>query len=300
MVIWRITDGKTGHDTQSRGLVTALAELLEVDSHTVAAPSLFASLVQLIRGSPPGGQGLPEPNVVIGAGRATHLPLVATQRATDARSIVLMKPSLPLAWFDLCLIPRHDRVGPKVNIVATDGALNTIRPGLRQQQDRGLIMIGGPSVHFEWDRGSVLSQIETVINRSPEVEWQFTDSRRTPEETRRDLARIAGRKAAYIPHEDTTDGWLSRQLDEAGTIWVTGDSVSMIYEALSAGGAVGLLEIPPRREGRLQRGLQELRRRQRLTAFSQWLDGTPLTAAAIPLDEATRCAALIAHRWFDA
>ena len=299
MVIWRITDGKAGHDSQSLGLVSALASLLDIEAFTIPAPSLLASCAQLITTYPPGEPTLPKPEMVVGAGRATHLPLVTTRRATEARSIVLMKPSLPLAWFDLCLIPRHDRVSPKVNIIATDGALNTIRAGREQRDNRGLIMIGGPSVHFDWDPATLLAQLETVLARSSNVAWQITDSRRTPETTRHNLRSLAGPKTKYIPHEQTNDAWISQHLDEAATIWVTGDSVSMIYEALSAGGAVGLLEIPPRRDGRLQRGLRELRRRQRLTAFAEWREGALLAAAEIPLSEATRCAALIVHRWFN-
>ena len=66
VVIWRLTDGKPGHDNQSLGLVEALGRLVEVDARNFHCTRL-----------PPAGTQLPPPAFVIGAGRTTQKPLLA-------------------------------------------------------------------------------------------------------------------------------------------------------------------------------------------------------------------------------
>jgi mitochondrial fission protein ELM1 len=63
-----------------------------------------------------------------------------------------------------------------------------------------------------------------------------------------------------FPHQQTPPGWLAGKLSALETVWVTEDSVSMIYEALSGGAKVGVLEMPRLRPGaRVIRGLEVLR-----------------------------------------
>ena len=73
---------------------------------------------------------LPPPDLILGAGHATHLVLWWLARKHRTQSIVMMKPSLPMAWFSLCLVPAHDfRVPPQgENLIVTQGALNRVAP----------------------------------------------------------------------------------------------------------------------------------------------------------------------------
>jgi mitochondrial fission protein ELM1 len=53
-----------------------------------------------------------------------------------------------------------------------------------------------------------------------------------------------------VPFAATSPDWLPTQLARADQAWVTADSVSMVYEALTAGAAVGVLDVPrPRQAG---------------------------------------------------
>ncbi|MEZ5574345.1 MAG: ELM1/GtrOC1 family putative glycosyltransferase [Candidatus Competibacteraceae bacterium] len=85
-----------------------------------------------------------------------------------ARAVVLMRPSLPLALFDLCLIPEHDTPPVRANVVlATRGALNRIQPSSNLESRQGLLLIGGPSAHFGWDDAGLRAQIAAVLAADP-------------------------------------------------------------------------------------------------------------------------------------
>lgn len=292
-VIWRFSDGKPGHDSQSNGLIDALSRRLAVqrfELHTVAG--WRAGAWWLGRRFPPGAR-LPAPSLLIGAGHATHLPMLAARRRYGGRSVVLMKPSLPCACFDLCLVPQHDAAGPADNVLVTQGVLNGVRGSDRHDPDTGLVVLGGPSRHVRWDDDNMVRQVHDLLRRRPRGRWRLTGSRRTPaalvERLQRELPWLE-----VLPYTQTPAGWLAARLAEAGEVWVSRDSVSMIYEALSSGARVGLLDVPARRRSRVARGIDTLIARGWVSAPGRT---APTGGPARPLDEAARCADWIVQQW---
>ncbi|HED18047.1 MAG TPA: hypothetical protein ENI74_00900, partial [Gammaproteobacteria bacterium] len=98
----------------------------------------------------------------------------------------------------------------------------------------------------------------------------------------------------YTPYSPGNRNWLPDRLAEAGEVWVTEDSVSMIYEALTAGTRVGLLKVMRRRPDRITSGIDAMVR-------DGWV-GAPghLRLAAgpeQPLNEARHCADWIKKHW---
>jgi mitochondrial fission protein ELM1 len=290
--MWRITDGKAGHEKQTLGLANAVMRITPAATHSLRVSPSWKHAWHWLVGAFPEGAGLPAPDLILAAGHATHFPLLAARRAHGGRSVVLMKPSLPAACFDLCLIPEHDRPSRSANVVATRGALNSVVPGDRHDPGIGLILVGGPSPHFRWDDEAIRLQITRLIQDRPDVHWTLTTSRRTPADF---LAGLGDRKITLVPGEDTPTGWLEQRLDQAGSAWVTPDSVSMVYEALTAGCRVGLFELPAVAGSRVAQGVLGLLAEGRLAGPGQpVVDARP----AQSFDEATRCAALILDRWF--
>lgn len=293
MVIWRIVDGRPGHDHQSRGLVQALGDLAEVSCHDLAAQDLKWPWYHLLRRSFPPGNSLPRPDFVMGAGRRTHLPVLCARHAHGGRSVILMRPGLPARWFDCCLVPEHDRCRPAANIIRTRGSITMVRPARDHDQDRGLILVGGPSRHYDWNEGEILDQIGTILGRSEHMTWNISDSPRTPETTSALLARAGFRNAACHHWRDTGANWVTRQVRRAGQVWVSADSVSMIHEALTAGANTGILTVPEKRPGKLVRALENLIREGMVTPFPAWQLGGTLQPPRVALDEAGRCARLL-------
>ena len=295
--IWRFTDGKAGHDNQTRGLVQALGERLQTAVSELDVTGFGSTLTDLCSRRYRPGRHLPDPDLLVGAGHATHWHLLAARRARGGRIIVLMKPSLPLSWFDLCLVPVHDNPPAVANLLPTRGVLNTIRPGSAHDANTGLIVVGGPSRHFRWSDDLLLNRIEALLQARSCSRWILTTSRRTP-------ASLAGRLAGlanveYVPFASTDSDWLPARLAEAGEVWVSEDSVSMLYEALSSGAQVGLLGVSRAASvNRVSNGIGALVADGLVAAPG---DDWQLPACRQPpLDEAGRCADWIADQWLNA
>ena len=47
-----------------------------------------------------------------------------------------MKPSIPVHWFDLCIIPKHDQYNGKGLVYRTNGALCDIKNKVKKNQKR--------------------------------------------------------------------------------------------------------------------------------------------------------------------
>lgn len=297
LVIWLIGDGKPGHENQSLGLAEAIGRRVPVSLHRIELGGQ-STVLRRVRKSLDVAEHLPLPALILGAGHATHLPLIGLARRTGAPCIVLMKPSLPAGLFDLCLVPDHDLKGKSKpgNVIATRGALNRVHPAANQARHGRVILLGGPSSTHGWDTPAILDGIEEIA--ADLGDWILTDSRRTPDGVR---AAIRERFPAiqFFPHEETAKGWLPAQLAAAKEVWVSEDSVSMIYEALSSGAKVGLLPVPRlKARGRVSRGIDQLVSDGYLTAWSAWRESRELFSDAPLLREADRCAALILERWF--
>nr|VFJ63942.1 MAG: hypothetical protein BECKFW1821C_GA0114237_100511 [Candidatus Kentron sp. FW] len=313
IIVWRFRDGKRGHESQTQGFLQALGRLRAIESSDIMVTpgllgSLHAAFGHLLR-----SDSLPDPDLLIGAGHGTHLPLLLGAHARGGRTIVLMKPSLPIRWFDLCVIPTHDDVRPRNNVFTTRGVLNPMAHNPGRRSERGLFLIGGPSRHHGWDEDALFRQIDTIVTRESGIPWIATTSRRTPQATARALVGRKWENLHPIPYSDTPDGWLSGQLQEASAAWVTEDSVSMIYEALTAGTPTGVLSIPRRVVSRLSLGVDRLAADGLVTTFSTWRDHAILPyapnefssgkfflggASSGQFNEATRCARWMVDRWF--
>lgn len=289
VVVWRFLDGKAGHRNQVYGLTEALSRLTSCHLIDVVLSDGQKGLKSLWPGKQQHLRTLPAPSLIVGAGHSTHIPMLMARRRFGGRAVVLMKPSLPLSLFDQCYIPAADGIRERGNVVCTEGALNRIVPSDRLDSRKGLILIGGPSDHFDWSTTEVLDQVTEVIRKSPEVSWTLTTSRRTPADfvAQWRLRAVAGQ---LIPAEETGPQWLPEQLSTAGTVWVTADSVSMLFEALTAGGNVGLLELSNRKATRVTRGVESLVQKQRVQPFTQWKAKSFTGLLSQSLCESARCA----------
>ena len=287
LIVWIVSDGKPGHLNQSLGLAEALARATPAEIHTLPAlPAWRAWLALLLKRIP--GPPLPDPDLIAGAGHATHLTLLAARRARGGRSVVLMKPGLPRRGFDLCVLPRHDGVAADARTLVTEGALNRIRPAATRDSGHGLLLIGGASKHFEWDSDAIQVQIKSILARTPDTHWTLTTSRRTPADFLDALPSSANLTVA--PHTATSPDWLPAQLAHSGTVWVTPDSASMVFEALTAGATVGVFDLPVNPKSRVGRAIAQLADAQRITRFANWCAHGTLHPNLHPLAEADHCA----------
>lgn len=294
-----LSDGKPGHENQSHGLAEAIGRIRPVRISTIRLAGI-KGLISRIRHAWKELGAVPKPRLLLGAGHAVHPALLALARKTGAPCVVLMKPTLPAAFFDLCLVPEHDlgkRQAPQ-NVVPTLGALNRVPPPGDQPRDGGLILLGGPSSSHGWDNDAVKAALKAIVSGRPGRVWTITDSRRTPEGA---LASINEAIPALDvhPHTETGRDWLPRQLAGVSEAWVSEDSISMIYEALSSGARVGLIPVPAvKKAGRVARGIAKLAEQGYVTPFANWSPSSGLAEPPRILREADRCAEIVMERLF--
>ena len=293
LTLWLIGDGKRGHENQSLGLAEAMQRRVACEIHQISIVGK-GGFFGRIRAALAAGTKLPKPDFIIAAGHATHLPLLWLARKYSAKSIVLMRPSLPLACFDLCIAPSHDfpKKPQRKNLILTRGAINRVRSVDSEKTGR-LILIGGPSKTHGWDPAVMLDMLAKLTATGS---WQLTDSRRTPKGFLEQIKKHLPNMEIFSCQETPPD-WLPSKLREADEVWVSEDSVSMIYEALSSGARVGLLPVPRlNSHSRVLRGIDELTADGYLTPFSDWQKTGQMAAAPKPLQEADRCAEILLEK----
>ena len=297
IVVWFFTDDKPGHLNQLKGLESRLSAHAKIEARWFSISnkkiSWFDTLLKRFS-----YEGEQSPDLVVGAGRRTHKYLVATKRSYDCFSLVLMRPSLPLSLFDAAIIPEHDSPAVKDNILVTVGVLNNVVPRDRsalgvESNKRGLILIGGESKHYLWDDEYILQQLESIVASSNDVgEWVLGNSRRTPDSFLTLLKEKNIPKLKVVEHQNTDSSWLPMQMAGSERIWVTPDSVSMVYEAITSGGATSIFELKPKKETRVVKGVHHLLKTKLL---SQWPDIDTVRQSSV-LWEADRVAIWLLKR----
>lgn len=301
-------DGRPGHEKQTRGILQALREQMELEVYEqrVSRQGLWGDILGFLRLVLPGCQrsqaAFPEAHLLIGTGSRTHIPMLTAKKRTGLPVVICMTPAAFLRHrFDLIFAPEHDGLAGSDNVVLTTGPPNCAGISGEKTADRGLILIGGVDGKSHlWNTGDVEAYIRQIAGREREVLWTIASSPRTPAETVQRIEEIAQEIAniRLCRFEDTGPGWIERQYGECMKVWVTADSMSMVYEALSAGCRVGLLPIRWKRENnKFRRSEEYLLEKGLVVSFSKWLSGGEEWLQKKPLNEAHRCAEEILKRW---
>ncbi len=296
LTVWLLTDDKPGHRNQLRGLAQRLERLAGARCHWISVAAKGVSLWACLHGKNV-APTLPAPDLAIAAGSGTQRALLATGRHFRCRTALLMKPNFPYGWLDVAIVPQHDQPPRCDHVLATRGVINAVvPPPTLTDEKRGLLLIGGLSKHFGWDSTALIEQIVALCREQPAWHWTLTDSRRTPADFLPALESARPVNLSIAPSNTTPPAWLPAQLAASRRVWVTPDSVSMVYEALTAGVPTGLFELPAGGGGRIAQGLQQLLADGVATPFAR---RTELAQAGRPqLQEADRAARWLLHRLF--
>lgn len=290
LTVWRFLDGNRAHEKQSAALVSGLRECAadEVECHDIPA---LSSLTLLRHGLPKHLHELPRPDLIIGAGHRSHWSMLLARRQFGGLTVVIMRPTLPLRWFDFAIIPEHDRPPPLANVILSQGALTEPLPLGQRRPGRGLILLGGPSKHFAWDGAAVRSSVSRLLEAPGQ--WVVSDSRRTPDGT---LEGLDGSAAEICHWSDCPPGWLAEQLAQAEQIWVTGDSVSMLFEALQSEARVGVIHLPSRRRANKVRAAVQRLLDQGIVTDRESDAKQPVLSPRAPLGQQVTCARALLRR----
>lgn len=262
MHIVYVSDGKAGHRSQAVGLYKAMQRQsnIEVTFQEISIQEL--PIFSLLKALWARRFGLFEkkPDYIFGVGSHTQARVLLLGRVyPKAKTVIMMKPNFPVNWFDYAIIPQHDGVKESMHVITTQGALNPIVNENRHQPNRILIALGGNSKRHQWNDEKVLSSIQRLVENNVHATFILTTSRRTPDTFLETLPQQNFySKLQIFPVEHTPQGWVFEEMQKAEVVWVTEDSVSMIFEALTAGCKVGVIKINRLKEDRITRSIDQI------------------------------------------
>ncbi len=173
----------------------------------------------------------------------------------QAKSLIVMKPPVSLKCFEAVVAPRHDGLKPKDNVFITDKALSLVEGRrletegakleaelhLSNENKRIGLLVGGDTRFAQFHEPSFQKIIQGIKRYSEETDaWLLaTSSRRTPEWADRTLktAFKDDKRCALlvIANESNRPGIVGGILGLCDMIVVSGESISMVSEAVSSG-----------------------------------------------------------------
>jgi uncharacterized protein len=213
----------------------------------------------------------PWPLLVLGIGQRSAPVARYIQRASGgrAKTVRLGDPMVSHRLFDLVITTTQYAVRDAPNVVRlpiTITNTGAVRPNLLEEQwlqgfsrPRRLLVIGGKTSLWRFDEHLVTNAIRTLERRAA-IEGGSVVGVASPR-TSRELVEAA---EARLGEEAVVTGNFPRYgalLNGADEIHVTGDSVSMLSDAVTAGKPVGLIPLEPDRVARFLKWAGQVRGR---------------------------------------
>lgn len=304
-----VTDGRPGHEKQTKGIIEALSRRVQVQTQTLSVNDfqvtrkIGVALQLLLPFFTPKRKDYASADLVLCAGSKTHLSALLLKRAYHLPVCVCMTPSfLMRPFFDYCFVPEHDNTPSANNIIHTLGAPNNCFDRGLHHNNEGLVLLGGidDSSH-NWESSHIVKMVREVVSSNDDVKWTVSSSPRTPIETLDQIGALADTftNVEFFDYKNTPNGWVEKQYDRCSTVWVTSDSISMVYEAMSAGCSVNLFQMDwKRNNSKFSRNEQLLVNSGKVGSFELWEKNRSLLSKPYNLNEAQRCADKILEKWW--
>lgn len=300
--IWVLADPRAGTAAQALGIAERLGVPFEVRPLAFSAlarlPNALLGASRLGVAGP--GWAPPWPGLAIAAGRRSAPPLLWLKRR-GARVVQVMRPDFPLARFDLVVVPAHDGLAPAPNLVTMLGAPHRVTQAAlaaaagrfaHMRRPRVGLLLGGPVRAVGLDAGAAAALAAAVAAQAGSV--LATTSRRTGAPATEAVAQALG----PVPHHlhrfgaEGANPYLSI-LADADVIVATGDSISMLSEALAGAAPILVADLPGTAGPRHRAFHASLHAAGQARPWAGRLDIFPRA----PLDETARIAEVIRARF---
>ncbi len=209
-------------------------------------------------------------DIVISCGSKTAGLNYLLARENQAKSIVIMKPSfLSLKKFDLVVIPTHDNPPQKKNVVVTQGALNLIDDDYLESNRKQLksflprvsenkltigLLLGGDTKDFIMQEEMISNLLEQLKIAVQELQGRLlvTTSRRTSQKIE-NLIEISLKDFKFcdllvIANKNNLPFSVGGILACSNIVVISGESISMVSEAVNSGKHVIVFDAPDLRK----------------------------------------------------
>ena len=246
----------------------------------------------------------PWPDLIVSCGRRAVPYALAARSASRGRILIahVQDPRRKAAAFDLVVAMDHDRIRPGPRVIKVSTALHDLTPALLaraaepwRQRFAALgdslagVIVGGDlkGRPFTRDDGGRLLDGLRLMREASGIGFAITPSRRTPRAVRELMHRAFDGDPRVFLWDLVGDNPYRAILGSADRLVVTGDSVSMISEAISTTAPVDVLDLGfPRHAGFLQTLIESGRVRR----FS---GDAPTSANPVPVNATNQAAAVL-------
>ena len=256
MKIWWFKDSKIGHEKQVHAILgnLALTQSLDIEEIFVTNPVWLELFLYFLKIKPKKNS---IPDIIIGAGSKTTIPMLRYKTNNKTKVISVMKPQFYESKFDLIFAPRHDFKKVPDNVFTYIGSLSKINLS-KNLEDVGLIIIGGTNKHFNFDDNYLITQIDFIVSLFPHIDWIVFNSRRTPKSFNEKIQKNISISKFVNVNENFEP--LDEYLAKAKLKFVTPDSVNMIFESLSSSGETYLFDLRSSKKNKITKLIDEVKR----------------------------------------
>ncbi len=263
-VCWVVTDGKAGMENQCLGLAEAMG--LSPVVKRVRLRKLWRELSPYLTlgkrfAFSRKGDGLspPWPDLVIGTGRMSVLPVLYVKQASGGRcfTVQIQNPAIPFRHFDRIILPAHDNAAGG-NAISVVGGLHRLRPDFLAEEGRKwasafarlprplvAVLLGGSNAAYRLGPAEIMQlgpQLEGLAKEKG-CGLLVTPSRRTGAGNMTLLRALLHDVPAWI-WDGSGDNPFYAMLELADSFIVTCDSVNMLSEAASTGKPLHMVRLP--------------------------------------------------------
>jgi mitochondrial fission protein ELM1 len=258
---WWITNGQAGFRTQARGLAEAAAPGAVEKTIGLRFPwSILPPSRLTLLGLDRSRDRLepPWPDLVISCGRKAGKAALAVKAASGGRTLAVhvQHPLANLDRFDLILPMRHDGAPEAAHIVPMDLALHDVTPELLAASGEAWrerfaalpwpmtgVLLGGSRPRFSFTVEQARALTERLKALRAEGGLAITPSRRTPEAVKAVVwEAFAGDPGVFL-WDERGDNPYRGILALSDRLVATGDSVSMVSEAVASGRPVAVFDL---------------------------------------------------------
>ena len=210
-------------------------------------------------------------DVVVGTGSTTAYATKVLAKKLEAKSVIMMLPHRYKYDFDFLFAQRHDNPPKQENIIEIPANFSYVEPkGVYQAKRESIgIVIGGDNKLFRMSKEMIKEYLDSIVKMYTNHEIAITTSPRTPTEVEKMIESYAFEYEVIF--SKTPINPIPDFLAQCETVFITGDSTSMISEAVSYGNSnVVVLPLESKVENKFTRFVAMLEEEGYLHIF----DGT--------------------------
>lgn len=174
-------------------------------------------------------------DMVVGTGSTTSYATKVLAKKMHARSVAMMLPRGYRYDLDIIFAQSHDNPPKKKNIIEIPVNFSYVEPkGLYKAEKKSIgIVIGGDNKLFSMSKEKLKVQLDMIVELYKEYEIAITTSPRTSKEIEELIVSYAFDYEVIFSKNPINP--IPDFLEQCETVFITGDSTSMISEAISYG-----------------------------------------------------------------